>query len=193
MRWRVVRPEDAGIGAVPVSAAKVASVRNRPGLGPGDQQLDGADGADAGLAGQVGHPGADQVAQVAEAGGQIGVQAGDLAQRAAQVLLADRLAGGRAQGQGDADRPGCGVAAELGAQVVGRGEDQRLEGVVGGGAGFGGVLTGGEQDPQRLAGIAGARPGRVGGGQGPGGRRGRRRSRRTFRRGGGRAGAGQPR
>ncbi len=31
MRWRAVRPEEAGMGAVPVRAAKAASLRNRPG------------------------------------------------------------------------------------------------------------------------------------------------------------------
>ena len=105
-----------------------------------------------------------------EAGGQIvaGVAdlGGELAQGTAQVLFADGLAGGGTQGLGVADLPGGGVAAELGAEILGCGENQRLEGAGGGGAGFGGVLAGGQQDPQGLAGLAGARPGVAGGGQG---------------------------
>ena len=70
------------------------------------------------------------------------------------MLFADGLAGGGTQGLG-VRGPGraVGLAAELGAEILGRGEDQRLEGVHGGGAGLGGVLAGGQQDPQGLAGA----------------------------------------
>lgn len=76
---------------------------------------------------------------------QRGVQVGDLAGELAQGSSQEAVAGGQAgacrQGQGGADLGGGGVAAELGAQVLGCGEDERLEGVHGGDAGLGGVLT----------------------------------------------------
>jgi hypothetical protein len=39
-RWRVVSPEDAGMGAAPEKAANAASERNRP-VRPADQDLGG--------------------------------------------------------------------------------------------------------------------------------------------------------
>src|SRR2546426_823546 len=79
--------------------------------------------------------------------------------------VADGLAGGGVQGQGRAGLGGGAVAAELGSQVLGRGEDEGLEGVHSGGTGLGGVLAGGEQDPQGFAGVTGARLRGIGGGQ----------------------------
>jgi uncharacterized protein (DUF433 family) len=69
------------------------------------------------------------------------------------VLFADGLAGAGPQGQGGASLGGGAAAAEGGAQVLGCGEDERLEGVHGGGAGLGGMLAGGEQDPQGFPGT----------------------------------------
>ena len=83
----------------------------------------------------------------------------------AQVLFADWLAGPGAQHPGGAYLLAGGAAAELAAQVLGRGQDQGLEDVDCSGAGLGSVFTSGQQDPQRFAGLPGARQSGMGAGQ----------------------------
>jgi hypothetical protein len=148
-------------------------------LSGGDQQLAGDVGPDAGAGRQVGVDRGDQRAdervEVVDLLAQGGVAAGQRAQRGLGGLLRVADAGGiRAQSGASGDQPGVLQAAQLDAQRLGSGDDQRLDPPLAVRPLIDGAAAGHSQVAQRLhlpAAVlrsAGAHPGQSGAGGGLG-------------------------
>lgn len=119
-RWRVVKPDEAGIGAAPEKAANAASERNRPGVGPADEDLGSADRADAWQIQQLGSGGGDELADVTLEIVSFGTQCHDAFSGAPQYAqrraVFDILCRPSTELGGVADLGVAGLAAELRAQ-----------------------------------------------------------------------------
>ncbi len=150
----MVRPDEAGIGAVPAEAGEGGLASAAAGVGPGAQHVRGDDRADAALVEQVGSPVAhdrqDLSFVLGGFAGEVGTASSDGSQCSrgdtaleipALSLIRSLLA--------VVTIARCGHAGEPVTEVIGRGHDQRLELTLGVAGGFDSHRPDGDQHRQR--------------------------------------------